>query len=55
MPRNPESPAGVVEPGLQAELPAPDLVRRIYRGFRRFLSFLASRIDLQHFPGSCCG
>ena len=33
----------------------PYLVRHIYRQTLRFLKFVAARIDLQHFPGSCCG
>ena len=30
-------------------------VRGIYRKVLSFLRSLASRIDLRHFPGSCCG
>src|SRR5882724_11515133 len=30
-------------------------VRYIYRHARRFLKFMIARIDLSHFPGSCCG
>jgi hypothetical protein len=33
----------------------PYLVRYIYRHTLRFLKFVAARIDLEHFPGSCCG
>jgi hypothetical protein len=31
------------------------LVRSIFGPTLRFLKFLAARIDLSHFPGSCCG
>ena len=30
-------------------------VRYIYSPTLRFLRYLASRIDLSHFPGACCG
>jgi hypothetical protein len=35
--------------------PSRGAVRYIYRHARRFLKFLIARIDLSHFPGSCCG
>jgi hypothetical protein len=44
--------ANGIEPRLSLSRGA---VRHIYRYARRFLKFLIARIDLSHFPGSCCG
>lgn len=39
----------------QARIRTRYFLRYTYGSTLRFLKYLVSRIDLSHFPGSCCG
>jgi hypothetical protein len=47
-------PAAVDPPDDQAAV-HPVLIRRVWRHILKVLQSIAARIDLAHFPGSCCG